>query len=651
MDILIPDSWLRDYLSTKATPKDIAKYLSLSGPSVERIEKHGKELVYHIEVTPNRIDAASVYGIAREAAAILPRYGIKAELKNPKDGSKIKFTKTVDYLDAKVDSTLCPRFTAVLLRDVKIGPSPKDMASRLEAVGERPINNVVDISNYLMHELGQPMHTFDYDKIKKSKMIIRSARKGESVITLDGKTFNLKKGDIVIEDGDGRLIDLAGIMGGKLSEVDESTKNVLLFIQTYNPVNIRKTSMRLAHRTEAAQRFEKGLDTQLVEVALVNALDLFRKYTYAQPSKEVLDIYPAPYKTKVIKTNANFVNKKLGAQIKPQEMINILNSLGIASTLNKKGGIECKVPSYRANDIDIQEDIVEEIARLYGYHNLGSSLMEGQLPQPLDNSTFDFENNLRQILMAVGGVETYTLSLVPESWTDTSKALKLTNPLGKDTQALRTSLKPSLVSVALSNKGVRDTFHVFEIANIYIKRTKGLPEEKLTVAGIFEGYTFRQAKGVLEAILNKLNLNYTVKQEDKQGFAVSQRITINSGNSYLGEFGTLEEGQIYYDLDVVLLSKHSKKYSQFTHPTKYPSHIEDITFVLPLRTRAGDIISFIRSKSKLVKNIELTDIFSDSYTFKLWYSHPRKTLTNKDVEKIRKQIIKSVNKKFGTRVK
>lgn len=651
MDILVPDNWLRDYLSTKAKPKDIAKYLSLSGPSVERVEKHGKTLVYHIEVTPNRIDSASVFGIAREAAAILPRYGIKAELKNPKNDSKIKFTKTVDYLDAKVDSSLCPRFTAVLLRDVKIGPSPKEIVQRLEEVGERPINNVVDISNYLMHAFGQPMHTFDFDKIEEGKMIVRSAKNGESVITLDGKTHSLASGDIVIEDGQARLIDLAGIMGGKLSQVDEQTRNVLLFVQTYNPVNIRKTSMRLAHRTEAAQRFEKGLDPELVETALINALNLFIKHTKAKPSEEVLDIYPKPYKTKVIKTNADFINKKLGAKIKLKEMVDILNSLGIMTTLNKKGDIECKVPSPRTNDIDIEEDIVEEIARLYGYHNLGSTLMDGQLPQTPEESLFEFEDKLRETLMATGGTEAYTLSLVPESWVDNSKALKLLNPLGKDTQALRTSLKPSLANLVLNNKGVREKFHVFEIANTYIKRTKGLPQENLTLAGIFEGYTFRQAKGVVETILNTLNINYTIAQEDKKGFVTSHRVAVYSLGSFLGEFGTLEEGQNYYEFDIKTLQGHSKKYSQFVRPAKYPSHIEDMSFVLPSRTRVMDIINFIRSQNKLIKDIELTDIFADSYTFRLWYSNPQRTLTNEDVEKIRKQIIKSTNKKFGTRVK
>ena len=283
MDIKIPDNWLRDFLKTKATSSEVAKYLSLSGPSVEKVE----ESVYFIEVTTNRVDVASIMGVAREAAAILPQFGVKARLQ-PIKLLNLKFSAKVDYLEAEVDHKLCSRFSAVLIKNVQIKQSPDWLKERLAAVGVRPINNVVDISNYVMHELGQPVHTFDYDKIRGAKMILMESRKGERLTTLDGKTHTLSGGDIVIEDGEGRLIDLAGIMGGGNSAVDEGTKNVLLFVQTYNPVNIRQTSMSLAQRTEAATLFEKGLDPELVTDGIGRGIELFVKLTGGKAEKEIL---------------------------------------------------------------------------------------------------------------------------------------------------------------------------------------------------------------------------------------------------------------------------------------------------------------------------------------------------------------------------
>src|SRR3989344_1860749 len=223
MQILIPDSWLREFIETDATPKQIQEALSLCGPSVERLHKKGNDYIYDIEVTTNRVDMMSVVGIARECAAILPRFGYKTKLKIINYKLKITTLSKVDYLNVKVDKELCLRFSAALIKNVKVGESLKIIKDRLELCGIRAINSVVDISNYLMLEMGQPVHTFDYDKIAGHKMILRESKKGEKITTLDNKEFVLPGGDIVIEDGSGKLIDLAGIMGGNLSMVDSST--------------------------------------------------------------------------------------------------------------------------------------------------------------------------------------------------------------------------------------------------------------------------------------------------------------------------------------------------------------------------------------------------------------------------------------------
>jgi len=421
MDIIISDNWLRDFLKTTASPKKIAQSLSLSGPSVEKIEKKSNDFLYHIEITTNRVDTASVYGIAREAAAILPRFNIKAKFAPLRTKSKQSFSRKVKYLNVKIDSKLCSRFAAILIKNVKIKPSPDYIKKRLMATGERPINNIVDISNYIMHEIGQPVHTFDYDKIRGAKMILRASKKGEKLTTLDGKTHKLPGGDIVIEDGNGRLIDLAGIMGGQNSAVDTNTKNVLLFVQTYNPANIRKTYMNLAQRTEAAVLFEKGLDTELVSLGIKRGIDLFAKLADGKPEKKILDVYPKPYKAKKVVTTLAFFEEKLGVELSKSKISKYLKSLGFETTW-KGNKLEALIPSFRARDMFLAEDLLEEVARLYGYHNLPSSLMAGAIPDPLPDAPFNFEDNIKNLLSGWGGIEAYTLSMVPESAVETERS-------------------------------------------------------------------------------------------------------------------------------------------------------------------------------------------------------------------------------------
>ncbi len=284
MNIKITYNWLLEYLDTDTDAYELQKYLSLCGPSVETVEKKGDDYVLDIEVTTNRVDMASVFGVAQEAQAILPQFGKKAKLKfNPIRQyifSKINSPKDLkSTLDIKIqDEDIASRITAIVLSDIKIGPSPDHIKSRLEACDIRSINNVVDISNYLMLSLGQPTHTFDYDLIKSHKMIIRKAKKGEKVVTLDNKQITLPGGDIVIEDGGGQLDGLAGIMGGLDTEIKSDTKNVILFIETYNKRLIRRTSMTTGQRTAAATYFEKGLDEERVEPTLIYEVERLQKY-------------------------------------------------------------------------------------------------------------------------------------------------------------------------------------------------------------------------------------------------------------------------------------------------------------------------------------------------------------------------------------
>lgn len=652
MDIIIPNSWLKDYLKTQAKPEKIAGYLSLCGPSVERIQKVGDDTLYSIEVTTNRTDSACVYGIAQEAAAILPRFGLKAELLPVSSKSKQKLTPKVSYLNVKVDFDLCLRFTAILIKNVKVKKSPEIFQERLTRVGSRPINNVVDISNYLMLELGQPVHTFDYDKIQTSKMILRKSKRGEEVVTLDGKKNILPGGDIVIEDGSGKLIDLAGIMGGKNSAVDENTKNVLLFVQTYNPIIIRKTSMAISKRSEAVALFEKGLDPEKVETTIRRGVDLMVELCGGTPEQNILDLYPNPYKVKQIKTNIDFIQARLGVNITKAVIGSILTSLGFKVNWTNKQ-LSVSVPSWRANDVNIQEDILEEVARLYGYFNLPSNLMTGVIPEKPQDQPFDFEMKIKRTLKGFGGIEVFTYSLVSEDKIDIQGkvpwVLKLKNPLGTDGQYLRLSLGPSLVAAKKQNSA-NVQFHLFEMSNIYLPTRGELPEEKMMLAGVFSGYSFQEAKGLIEALLEELRINAEFTPNDTRGFLPNQRLSISKDKLTLGQFGVLEQGKtIYYEFDVQSLQNSASKIPSYKGLPKYPGQVEDISLVLPSKTHIGNVIETLYDAD--VVSVELIDSYESTKTFRIVYQNPNKTLTDKEVCEIREKIIKKVEKKFSARVK
>ena len=648
MDILIPDNWLRDFLKTKASAKKIGKYLSLCGPSVERINKSENGPVYSIEVTTNRVDSVGVYGIAREASAILPKFNIPAKLNPINIRAKQKMISKVSYLNVEVDFSLCPRFSAILIKDCKVGPSPLKIQQNLISAGVRPINNIVDVSNYIMHELGQPMHTFDYDKVKNAKMILRLSKKGETITTLDGASYELPGGDIVIEDGSGELIDLPGIMGGLNSMVDENTKNILLFVQTYNPTLIRQTSMKLAKRSEASTLFEKGLDPELVELGIKRGIDLLVELTGGNPEDQILDLYPHPYKTKIIKVSGSFLNHRLGIDITTKKIKEILLSLGFGVSI-KGDGISISVPSFRSRDINICEDIVEEVARIYGYFNFPGQLMKGNLPNTYLGTPFAFERKIKDTLKALGGVEIYTFSLVPQKDAGTG-ALKLKNPLGAETEYLRTSILPSLISAVDYNLGYKQPFHLYEVANVYLPRKAELPEEIMTLGGIFFEYEYRKAKGIVEKLLAELNIDFTLHIEDKPGFLPNGRVNIKSNNLPIGELGILDAGYIYYEFRVNNLIKVASPDRKIKSIPGYPAQIEDLTFTFPQKTKIGEVLSEITRNSPLV-TAKLTTIYKDSYTFRVWYQHPGKTLTNSEVEKIREDFLLEIKNRFGVRPK
>jgi phenylalanyl-tRNA synthetase beta chain len=617
MDIKISNNWLKEYLKTTASSKEIADKLSLCGPSVERITKIGNDFIYDIEVTTNRVDCMSILGIAREASAILPN-GKLIEHKS----KVIKETSNKNLLKIKSDPKLVNRVMAVVMEVGDKISTPKLMKERLENSGMRSLNPIVDITNYVMQEIGHPTHVFDYDLLKDKQIMFRLSDKNEEIITFDGKTYKLSGGDVVIDDGEGNIIDLPGIIGLKNSVVEKDTKRIIFFIDNVDQFKIRKTSTRLGIRTNAAVLNEKGVDPELALMAFEKGIELYKEICKAKIISKIYDIYPRPYVSKTINVEHKFIEKIIGITLSLSKVNEILDKLGFETKYASKNGIyQVKVPSWRANDINIPEDIVEEIARIYGYYNLPSVIMTGKFSEPVLNSPFSFENKIKDILKGYGGIEIYSNSLVPKEYVK-EQALKLKNPLGEDTRYLRTSLKQSMIAAVRENNGEKEPFYLFEIANIYIPKKNDLPTEKMTLGIIFANYDYRMAKGIIEALYDELNI-------DDKNF----NLEIIPDYDYL-----------FIEIETNVLQSKAKENPSYIPISKYPAQIEDLTIVLPKKTKIGDIM-------KIFKKAELVGVYENSYTFRVWYYDSNKTLTDKDVEKIRNKYLKEIKDKFGGVIK
>lgn len=673
MNIFIPNSWLKEYLQTNASAKEIARYLSLCSQSVERMEEVDDDWVYEIEITTNRPDCFSVYGIARELGAILPRFGLKTKLKSLSNlKPQIPLIKKPLPLEVKISkSFLCPRFTALIFDDVVIKPSPKIIQERLEKSGIRAINNVVDISNYLMLELGSPMHTFDYDKIKKNKMILRESVGGEKVTTLDKQNRVLPEGTIIIEDGEGRIIDLCGIMGGDNSQVDEKTKRVLLFIQTYDPVKIRQTCQKMAFRTDAASRFEKGVDAQGVLVAMNRAITLFKENCQAKIASQLIDFYPQPPKEKIVKLNLDLVKKIIGIEISAKQIKIILESLGFKIKKEDSTSQTYLIPHWRLNDINIPQDLIEEIARIYGYDNLTGHLPPTVNIQPANNN-FKWENKIKQALKFWGFFEVINYSMISsellnKSGFDNQDCIKIANPLSEEWVYMRPSLIPSLMETVAKNKKIK--IKIFEMANVYSNMGKNqLPEENLNLSLLISGESFADLKGILESLMEEAGINdydlssYSLeKTAYGKIFHSSRRAEINIKDKSIGFIGEikksitqkfgLEEKIIILDLDFASIAKMANEEKKYQPLAKYPPIIEDLSFVIPSKTYLKEIINLIKKTSLIIKTVDLIDTYEDSRTFRLAYQHQEKTLTDKEVAEIRKKIISNLKEKLNVKLK
>jgi phenylalanyl-tRNA synthetase beta chain len=648
MNIKILDSWLRDFVKTKATPQKIGELLSLSSVSVERLEKHDGDFVYDIEVTTNRPDLMSVVGLARETATVLKQNGIDANF-IPLKLTKPQTPKS-NLIEIKSDSKLVNRLCAVVM-EVKVGESPKEIRERLETSGTRSLNNLIDVTNYVMKTIGHPTHVFDFDRLNTKTLTIREAKKGELIKTLDGKEHSLNGGEIVAANDENVIVDLLGIMGLENSVVTEKTKRILYFIDNNQPAKIRRASMSLGIRTEAAVINEKNLDAQLAFDALLYGIEMFKEVASGKIVSDIIDIYPNKVGEKIVAVALEKINRLIGVDIDPDIALKALTGLGFKAQI-AGGKIRVAVPSFRVGDVQIEEDIIEEIARIYGYHNL-PSLIPAQtavIPHQFANQ-FYWEQRVKNALKYWGFTEIYSYSMVSQELFEgpLEEAVEIANPLSEDLVYMRKTIVPSLLKI-LSENQTGETAKLFEIANVYNKRTNDLPEEVLTFAGVIKKpkVSFFEVKGLIEQLCRDLGIkDVSFKLSEKAGNGASLYID----KEYLGEIEVLETDLIDFELNFALLIGHATLKKEYTPLNKFPPIVEDLSIVVKDSIKTADIIAEILSQDNLITDVSLKDSYQDSRTFHLNYQDPEKNLTNVEVGKIREKVISSLKEKFKASIR
>ena len=700
MNILIPYSWLKDFVKTEITPEEIAEKLSLCGFSIERTTKVKGDHIFEVEVTSNRPDALSVLGIAREVGAILPQFGIESEFSDNAQDLKIKPRSNSLRLNVKIENPeLCPRFTALILDNIKVKPSPKKIQERLEKVKIRALNNVIDITNYMMVERGQPMHIFDYDKIAGATMILRESRKGERIVTLDGQERDLPQGTIVIEDGE-NLIDLCGIMGGENSGVDKNTKRVVLFVQIYDPVRIRRTTQEMAFRTEASSRFEKGMDPLGVIPALKQAARFLTTEAEGKIASDLIDIVNKEYEPHEVTVTIEQIENLLGIDIEPEKISRILKPLGFEARWTTAPNefttapeLKAKAPSWRTLDIKIPEDVIEEVARIHGYYNLPTNLPPLPKKLPAEEKIFSWERKVRALFKGLGFSEVYAYSftsaeILKKAGFNPQEALRLKNPLTEDLTYLRLSLLPQLLEVAAKNQARSENQKLFQLSRIFVpQKGKTLPQEPQRLSGLTYSAPgageslFYKAKGIVEILLSELGIKKISYQTviNSQQLAVSSlwhptRYTkIRSKSAEIGILGEIQpqilsnfeiKGQVIaFDLDFGVLAELAITEKSYQPIPEHPPIVEDLTFEVGENVLAGKIAKKVLSmKYKVLSgiNIEIKDVYRDerlekqgkkAITFNIAYQARDRGLSDEEVKPIREKIIKEVEKEFGAKLR
>ena len=580
--------------------------------------------VVEFEITPNRPDCMSVIGLAREAAVT---YGKTMAQHEPvvKGGGIGNLTELLDVETPATD--LCPRYTARMVRNVKIGPSPKWMRDRLRASGVRPINNIVDITNYVMLEYGQPMHAFDYRYVIGGKIVVRRAEDGETLTTLDGNVRQLNSSMLVIAD-EHRAVGLAGIMGGENSEIVEDTVDVVFESANFNGTSIRRTALALGMRTEASAKFEKGLDILNTLPAVNRACELVEMLGAGEVLDGTIDILNFVPQPKQLKLRADKINALLGTDIDAAEMCRILQELGFGVD-----GDIITVPSWRG-DVEHYSDLAEEVARFYGYNQIPTTAMTGVTTRGGYSPEQMLERSLGTVCRSLGYDEIITYSFISPTYYDKirlpedsplRKSMKIMNPLGEDTSIMRTTVMPSMLEILTRNYNYRNKeAHLYELGRTYFEREDGMADEpkhlSLGVYGPEE--SFFTLKGAVETILDSIraeDVTYVAEKSDPS-YHPGRCAKVYVNGQEVGTLGQIHplvaanygvDAELYYaDLKFDALFASRGADPEYQPLPKFPAVTRDIAVLVDKAVTVGAMESSIQAAAKgLLKDVTLFDIY------------------------------------------
>lgn len=620
-------NWLKEFISLKTPPNKLAEDLSLFGHEVESIKKIGNDYILDFEITPNRGDCLSIFGMAREIASLYNLKLKKILYKYP------KITKLDKKIEIKLkNKNICSKYLAVIIDNIKVTNSPKWLKDKLAVLGFRSINSIVDITNYLMLELGQPMHAFDYDKISKGLFNIELANPNESLITLDGKERKLDKKTIIIRD-DKKIFDLAGIMGGYNSEISKETKTIVLEVAVFDPILIRHTSKILSLTTDASYRYERNVNIENSLYVLLKALNLIKKLNIHAKFSNLYDIKNNKTSNIKIKIDINKINNLIGSNFNENKIKKLLNQLNFIYKNNV-----VYIPSYRSHDVKIWQDVAEEVARIYGYNNLGISNI---IKTKSDNKINDYtiRESIKDILINNSFSEIYSYSFTSEKLLNllkfnTNELKQVINGISPETKFLRPSLLPSIYETISKNPWAPE-IKIFEIGKVF---EKNVEKWQLVIAS-----TIKNDKKMIE-ILKLINI--------KPDIQTSEQNILN----YL----KIRKNFYYQIIDISKIKPKSNIYQEkfelkkFKPISSFAPTIRDLAFVVSKNINNSDIQKVIENCNSHILFVELFDEFiSDklginkkSIAFHIWLQEINKPIDKEKADKIIEKIISEINKNF-----
>ena len=635
--------------------------------AIEALGLH--DTVFEYEITNNRVDCYSILGVAREAAATFHKDFVMPPVKKVGNSEDVN-----DYVNVDVQATdLCPRYTARLVRNIKLAPSPEWMQRRLAASGIRPINNIVDITNYVMEEYGQPMHAYDYDTLAGGKIIVRRAEEGEEFVTLDGQTRKLDPSILMICDAE-KSVGVAGIMGGENSKITDDVKTMLFEAACFDGTNIRLSAKKIGMRTEASGKFEKGLDPNLASEAIDRACQLIEELGAGEVVGGMIDVYPQKNVEKRIKFEPDKINKLLGIDISAEEMLGYLKKIELV--YNEETN-ELIIPTFR-QDLECGADIAEEVARFYGYANIPTTLPSGEATTGKLSFKMRIEGVARDIAEFCGFSQGMTYSfespkvfdklLLPED-SPLRKAIVISNPLGEDFSIMRTtSLNGMLTSLSTNYNRRNKNVKLYELGNIYLPKSlplTELPDERMQFTlGFYGDGDFFSMKGVVEEFLEKVGMRNKPEYNPDAGKTFlhpgRQADIVYDGEviGYLGEVHpdvldiySIGEKAYVAVIDMPHIVEKATFDRKYEGIAKFPAVTRDISMVMDKSVLVGTVEDIIEKRGgKLVESYKLFDIYEGSQiksgfksvAYSISFRAKDRTLEDKDINPIMENILKDL---------